>query len=380
MFLWLQEAFQSDFSPFRVFGFVTFRTLGALLTALLFTIFLYPRFIRSLQSRQIGESIRDDGPERHQQKQGTPTMGGLLILIAVLLSVLLWADLENPFVLCTTTLFVAFGFVGFFDDYAKLAGNKKGLPGKLRLIIEFAVTGCVLALFLEHSAGPNTTTLYIPFVSNADYSLNLNNWVYGFFASVIIVGTANAVNLTDGLDGLAIGPTIVSSGTFLILAYATSSGLILCTNWDEGLNSCSQFKSLGEYLMIPHVGGVEELTVFAAALMGAGVGFLWYNTFPASIFMGDVGALSVGAALGTLAVLTKNELLSAIIHGLFLLEAVSVIVQTTSYKLTGKRVFRMAPIHHHFEMKGWAEPKIIVRFWVISILLALVALASLKLR
>ncbi len=380
MFLWLQETFQSDFSPFRVFGFVTFRTLGALLTALLFTVFLYPKFIRSLQSRQIGESIRDDGPERHQQKQGTPTMGGLLILIAVLLSVLLWADLKNPFILCTTTLFVSFGFVGFFDDYAKLSGNKNGLSGKLRLLIEFALTGIVLALFLEHAAGPNTTELYIPFVSVERYSLDLNSWVYGFFAAIIIVGTANAVNLTDGLDGLAIGPTIVSSGTFLILAYATSSGLILCTNYDAELNTCLSLKSLGDYLMIPHVVGVEELTVFAASLMGAGIGFLWYNTFPASIFMGDVGALSVGAALGTLAVLTKNELLSAIIHGLFLLEAVSVIVQTTSYKLTGKRVFRMAPIHHHFEMKGWAEPKIIVRFWVVSILLALIALASLKLR
>jgi phospho-N-acetylmuramoyl-pentapeptide-transferase len=400
MLFWLQERFQDDLSPLRVFGYVTFRTVGALLTALLLTMVLYPKFIKLLRQRQIGESIRSDGPESHQEKTGTPTMGGILIIFTVTVCVALWGNLENVFVRCTTLLFLGFGLIGFADDYVKLhkIGGKSGLPGKFRLLLEFLVTGSIIAFFLNYGAEHvNTTRLYIPFISADRFHIALNPWVYGAFASFLIVATANAVNLTDGLDGLAIGPTVVSAFTFLILAYLTSATLALALDpasaenlrtatcihgFDVNTLNVRQIcvAPISEYLLLPEVPGVQELTIFAAALVGAGIGFLWYNTFPASIFMGDVGALAMGAALGALAVFTKNELLSAIIHGLFLLEAVSVIVQTTSYKLTGRRVFRMAPIHHHFEMKGWPEPKIIVRFWIISIMLALIALSSLKLR
>jgi phospho-N-acetylmuramoyl-pentapeptide-transferase len=345
------------------------------MTAMLITMFLYPLFIRLLQRKQIGEEIRSDGPESHQAKKGTPTMGGVLVIVTVFICVLLWGNLGNDFLLYTTVLFLGFGAIGFADDMAKLRGTdgKHGLSGRVRLVIEFAFTFAVLWAFVYNVPEDvvRDTNLYLPFVSGKTFKFELVPMFYCFVSSFIIVGTANAVNLTDGLDGLAIGPIIVSAATFLLLAYLTS--LTLSTK------NYGTFDISG-YLLMPKIEGVQELAIFAAAIIGAGIGFLWYNTFPASIFMGDVGALALGAALGTLAVFTKNELLSTIIHGIFLMEALSVIAQTTSYKLTGRRVFRMAPIHHHFELKGWAEPKIIVRFWIISIMLALIALASIKIR
>ena len=370
MVLWLQEAFRDEFGPLRIFRYVSFRTIGALMTGMLITMLLYPLFIRLLQRRQIGEEIRSDGPESHQAKKGTPTMGGLLVIVSVFTCILMWGNLGNEFVLYTTVLFLGYGAIGFTDDMAKLRGTdgRRGLSGKVRLIIEFAFTFAVLWAFVY--SAPDTvvrdTNLYIPFVRSDTFHVAMGPLLYCIVGSFIIVGTANSVNLTDGLDGLAIGPIIVSAATFLILAYLTS---VTLGTFD-----------ISAYLLMPKIEGVQELSIFAAAIIGSGIGFLWYNTFPASIFMGDVGALALGASLGTLAVFTKNELLSAIIHGIFLMEAISVIAQTTSYKLTGKRVFRMAPIHHHFELKGWAEPKIIVRFWIISIMLALFALASLKIR
>lgn len=345
------------------------------MTAMVVTMVLYPIFIRLLQRRQIGEEIRSDGPESHQAKKGTPTMGGLLVIVTVFLCVLLWGNLGNAFLLYLTVIFLGFGAIGFADDMAKLRGTagKRGLSGKVRLLLEFALTFAVMWAFVYNvpEGVERDTNLYLPFVSGKNFHFDVAPMVYCFISSFIIVGTANAVNLTDGLDGLAIGPIIVSAATFLLLAYLTSLTLSTKTYGTFDISA---------YLLMPKIDGVQELAIFAAAIIGAGIGFLWYNTFPASIFMGDVGALALGASLGTLAVFTKNELLSAIIHGIFLMEALSVIAQTTSYKLTGRRVFRMAPIHHHFELKGWAEPKIIVRFWIISIMLALIALASIKIR
>lgn len=375
LFFWLKDYF----TPLNVFRYVSFRIVAAMITALGMSLLLYPWFIRRLQMHQIGQVIRDDGPESHFSKAGTPTMGGVLLLFAVVISTLLWADLSNPYVGIILAITVLFGVVGFFDDYMKLRGQSSaGLSGKIRLLIEFAVAGVAMLLVFKLSAFDYSTTLYLPFVSTEKFALELPLWVYLPFAMFVIVGTSNAVNLTDGLDGLAIGPVIIAAVTFLILAYSSATVL----GYEElvdGVTVTQQF-DLAKYLMIPKVEGAQELAIFCAAIVGAGVGFLWYNSFPAQVFMGDVGALSLGGALGSLAVITKHELLSTIIFGIFLMEAISVITQTTSYKLTGKRVFRMAPIHHHFEMKGWPEPKIIVRFWIIAIVLNLVALASLKIR
>jgi|SRR5690554_521409 len=375
LFFWLKDYF----TPLNVFRYVSFRTVAAMITALGMSLLLYPWFIRRLQMHQIGQVIRDDGPESHFSKAGTPTMGGVLLLFAVVSSTLLWADLSNPYVGIILAITVLFGVVGFFDDYMKLRGQSSaGLSGKIRLLIEFAVAGTAMLLVFKLSAFDYSTTLYLPFVSTEKFALELPLWIYLPFAMLVIVGTSNAVNLTDGLDGLAIGPVIVAAVTFLILAYSSATVL----GYEEVVNgvTVTQKFDLAKYLMIPKVEGAQELAIFCAAIVGAGVGFLWYNSFPAQVFMGDVGALSLGGALGSLAVITKHELLSTIIFGIFLMEAISVITQTTSYKLTGKRVFRMAPIHHHFEMKGWPEPKIIVRFWIIAIVLNLVALASLKIR
>jgi phospho-N-acetylmuramoyl-pentapeptide-transferase len=312
----------------------------------------------------IGQQIREDGPETHFSKSGTPTMGGLVILCAVMVPVLLLCDLTNYYIWTVVIISTSFGLIGLVDDMMKVRDRStKGVPGKVRILLEFGIAGAVvvaLIMFFNFD-----THLSMPFLKMGLFNLDLGI-LYVVFAMVVIVGTANAVNLTDGLDGLAIGPTIVSSGTFMILAYG--AGTIIA-----GFN-------IAEYLKIPHIAGVEELAVVCGALMGAGIGFLWYNAYPAEIFMGDVGSLSIGGALGTLAVLTKMEVLSVIINGLFFAEAVSVIVQVVSFQTTGKRVFRMAPLHHHFEKKGWAESKVIVRFWIISGLLALAALGTLKLR
>ncbi len=367
---------------FNVFRYPSFRVPAAALTALLVTLWLFPGFIEKLRSRQYGSSnVREDTPEAHQKKTGTPTMGGLFILFAVVGSSLLWADLSNIYVWTVLLVLVGFGAIGFIDDYRKVAKkNSKGLAGKKKLLLQLLVLSTVGAMLAAAHAGllpfaplPFDTRLSLPFVATKFFHWDIG-WLYVPFAFLVVMGTSHAVNLTDGLDGLAIGPTIVSSTTFLVLAYA--AGLVLTFNYGGAWVDFN----VAAYLNIPHVDGVSELAVLCAAMAGAGIGFLWFNTFPATVFMGDVGSLALGGALGAIAVLTKNEVLSAIIHGVFLVEALSVISQVISFKLTGKRIFKMAPIHHHFELAGVAEPKIIVRFWIVSIMLALVGLVSLKLR
>jgi phospho-N-acetylmuramoyl-pentapeptide-transferase len=372
-------------SFFRVFRYPSFRILGAALTALILTLWLFPWFIERLRLLQQGVSnVREDVPGTHQTKKGTPTMGGLFILLVVGLSALLWADIANVYVWAVLMVMFGFGAIGFVDDYRKVVRkNSKGLGGKYKLGWQVLVL-TVVALFLwaahhgfwlgGHTVGGFSTELTLPFVSVKSFDWHAPWFLYVPFAYLVVMGTSHGLNLTDGLDGLAIGPTVVSSMTFLLLSYV--AGLVLRFN----SNGVWVDFNVAQYLNIAYVSGTSELAVVCAAIVGAGIGFLWYNTFPASVFMGDVGSLALGGTLGTIAVLTKNEFLSCIIHGVFLVEALSVITQVASFQLTGKRVFRMAPIHHHFELKGWAEPKIIVRFWIISIILALVALTSLKLR
>jgi phospho-N-acetylmuramoyl-pentapeptide-transferase len=366
----------------RVFRYTSTRILAAAITALLLSFVIGPWFIERLKARQIGETIRADGPATHKKKAGTPTMGGSLILFCLAMSTLLWCDLRNQFVWLALSVTVAFGAIGFADDYAKLAKrDKRGVSGTLRLVLEFAVAGAAMGYLYYSSAMPDDVRLHLqlPFTNFYEQGLILPPWLYATFGALVVVGTANAVNLTDGLDGLAIGPSIMNAGTFLIFAYiAGVSTTILAHNGHE--------VNLAQYLHVAHIPGVEEVAVFAAALFGAGVGFLWYNAYPAQVFMGDVGALSIGGSLGMMAVLTKNEIVLLIVGGLFVIETLSVIIQRGAFKLTkkltgtGKRVFAMAPIHHHYEKKGWDEPKIIVRFWLVSLLFALLALGTLKLR
>jgi phospho-N-acetylmuramoyl-pentapeptide-transferase len=368
--------------PFNVFRYPSFRVPAAALTALVITLTLFPRFIELLRRKQYGSSnVREDTPERHKQKSGTPTMGGLFILIAVVGSSLLWADLKNLFVWSVLLVLGGFGAIGFIDDYRKVAKkNSKGLAGKKKIALQLVVLAIVGVVLWAGAGGwlpfhkPLLDThLTLPFITTRLFHWQMG-WLYVPFALIVVLGTSHGLNLTDGLDGLAIGPTIVSSTTFLILAYA--AGLVLTFH-----NGASWVEfNVADYLHIPHVEGVSELAVVCAAIVGASSGFLWYNTFPASIFMGDVGSMALGGALGMMAVFTKNEVLSVIINGIFFVETLSVMGQVASFKLTGKRIFRMAPIHHHFELAGVAEPKIIVRFWIVSIILALVALTSLKLR
>ncbi len=345
-------------SFFNVFRYITFRTIYAILTALLICWVLGPRVIRRLRQGSMGQAIRPDGPARHMAKAGTPTMGGVLILLAAGTATLLWADLTNLYVWLVLGTTLAFGAVGFWDDM-RVARERshRGISGKLRLILEFLIAGLVALILASHSGF--STQLNVPFFKEIHPDLGP---FYIPFALFVIVGAANAVNLTDGLDGLAIGPVTIAAGTYLLFSYLTGN------------------IKVAQYLQIPYVAGVGELSVFCGAIVGAGMGFLWYNTYPAEVFMGDVGSLSLGAALGTVAVVTKHEILLGIVGGIFVIEALSVIFQVTSFKLRRKRIFRMAPIHHHFEMKGWAEPKIIVRFWILSIFLGLLALSTLKLR
>lgn len=379
MFIWLLTWLQSHFTPFRVVRYVSFRVIAAMATATLISVFLYPRFIRFLQMRQIGQVIRHDGPEGHFSKRGTPTMGGVLILFSLTISTLLWMDFSNLYVWSTLAVTLSLGCAGFIDDYLKIAQkNSAGLSGRKKLLIQFGVSGLVLMFLLTYQEGFESR-LYLPFVSPDRFYFDLPVVVFVIFGSFVIAGTSNAVNLTDGLDGLAIGPVIVATGTFLILAYATGAVLNLPMITPTGAQSFFEF-NVANYLNLPHVPEVSELSIFAGALIGAGLGFLWFNSYPAQIFMGDTGSLALGGSIGMLAVLTRNELLSLIVCGLFVIEALSVILQTTSYKLRQKRIFKMAPIHHHFEKLGWTEPKIVVRFWIISFSLALIALASLKLR
>jgi phospho-N-acetylmuramoyl-pentapeptide-transferase len=363
----------------RVFRYVSTRILAAAITALVLSFILGPWFIKRLRARQIGQQIRDDGPATHKKKAGTPTMGGSLILFSLVISTLLWCDLDNRFVWLALAVTVGFGAVGFADDYAKIARrNSKGVSGKIRLLCEFGIAGAALSyLFLSDMYDPAIRlSVQLPFTNFYGGSLTLPAWLYIAFASVVVVGTANAVNLTDGLDGLAIGPSIINAGTFLIFAYLAGVETTLLVQVGSELRQ----ENLAQYLHIAHIRGAAELAVFCGGMLGAGIGFLWYNTYPASVFMGDIGALSLGGAIGMLAVLTKNELVLILIGGVFVVELLSVVIQVGSFKLRRKRVFLMAPIHHHYELKGWEEPKIIVRFWLISVLLALLALGTLKLR
>ena len=363
----------------RVFRYLSTRILAAAITSLIISFILGPWFIERMKRRQFGQQIRDDGPASHKKKAGTPTRGGSLILMAMVAATLLWCDLRNQFVWLTLVTTVGFGVVGFMDDWLKITKkNSKGLPGKLRLGWEFAIAGSVMAyVFYSNVLAPDIRlALQVPFTDFYGDHITLPAWFYVIFATIVVVGTANAVNLTDGLDGLAIGPSSMCAATFLIFAYLAGVETTILVNVGGEVRS----QNLAEYLHIAHIDGAGELAIFCAAMFGAGIGFLWYNAYPASVFMGDVGALSLGGAIGMLAVLTKNELALLIVGGLFVFEALSVIIQVGSYKLRRKRVFRMAPIHHHYELKGWEEPKIIVRFWLVSVLLALVALGTLKLR
>jgi phospho-N-acetylmuramoyl-pentapeptide-transferase len=377
MLYWLFYTVLAKHASFlRVFRYPSTRILAAIITALVLSFLIGPWFIERLKAKQYGQQIRDDGPQTHKKKAGTPTMGGSLILFCLVVSTLLWCDLSNRLVWLALSVTVVFGAIGFADDYAKVTKkNTKGVSGKLRLVLEFAVAGGAMAyLFLGDVLPPEVRLhLQLPFTNFYEHPIELPAWLYIVFGAFIVVGTANAVNLTDGLDGLAIGPSIMNAGTFLVFAYLTGVSTTIIGAGGVEMN-------IAQYLHVAHVPDAVELAVFCAALFGAGVGFLWYNTYPASVFMGDVGSLSLGGAIGMLAVLTKSELVLLLVGGLFLIEALSVIIQVGSYKMRGKRVFKMAPIHHHYELKGWEEPKIIVRFWLISALLALMALGTLKLR
>ena len=346
------------FAPFNVFRYITFRAAGAAVTALLLSMVLGPGFIRMLRRNQLGQAIREEGPESHRGKAGTPTMGGLLILFALLVPTLLWADLTNTYVWVAVGVTLTFGLIGFLDDFLKIRRrHNRGLSARAKFslqIVAGAATGLVL-----HQLPDFNSTLAFPFFKHLSLPLGA---LYVPFAVLVLVGTSNAVNLTDGLDGLAIGATVVAAATYAVFTYLAGNAV------------------LGGYLQVELIPGVGEVTVFCAALVGASLGFLWFNAHPAEVFMGDVGSLSLGAAIGTVALLAKQEILLVLVGGLFVLEALSVILQVASFKLTGRRVFRMAPLHHHFELAGWAESKVIVRFWILSILFALVSLSTLKLR
>ena len=350
-----------DLQVFNLFRYLSVRTGGAMMTALFLSFMFGPRIIDWLKSQQgAGQPIRTDGPESHIAKAGTPTMGGFLILLALSLGTLLWADLSNSYVWVVLLVTMGFGAIGFADDYLKLSRrSSKGLPGKVKLILEIIISAAAAWIIVSLTREPLATGLAIPFLKDTLIPLGI---AFIPFAVIVMVGSSNAVNLTDGLDGLAIVPVMIAAGCFGIIAYLAGNAIF------------------ADYLQINLVPGAGELAVFCGALVGASLGFLWYNAPPAMVFMGDTGSLAVGGALGAISVVTKHELVLAIIGGLFVLETVSVIVQVVSFKLTGKRVFAMAPLHHHFEKKGWAEPTIVIRFWIIALILAVIGLATLKLR
>ena len=360
MLLWLAQYLQQFNSGFNVFNYLTFRTILGVLTALIISLLIGPKMIAWLTRVKVGQTVRTDGPQTHLTKSGTPTMGGTLILVAIAISTLLWANLNNRFVWVVLLVTMAFGVIGFADDYIKLVRkDPKGLIARWKYFWQ-SVVGIAAAVFLYQNAqSPAETTLIIPFFKTVLVPLGAFYIVFTYF---VIVGTSNAVNLTDGLDGLAIVPTVMVAGALAVFAYATGN-----TNF-------------ASYLQIPYIAGVGEVAIFCGAIVGAGLGFLWFNTYPAMVFMGDVGALALGAALGTVAVLVRQELVLFVMGGVFVMETVSVMVQVASFKLTGRRVFRMAPIHHHFELKGWPEPRVIVRFWIITVILVLAGLATLKIR
>lgn len=360
MLLWFSGWLANFFHFFHVFQYLTLRTILSTLTALIMSLILGPWVIRRLSSYHVGQVIRDDGPKSHLSKAGTPTMGGTLILISVILSTLLWGDLGNAYIWLVLLVTLGFGTIGYWDDYQKLVlKHSRGMSARKKFLLQ-SLLGLGAAIYLYFTAKlPVETQLVLPFFKNISINLGVFFILLTYF---VIVGSSNAVNLTDGLDGLAILPAVMISAALGVFAYVT--GNIHYAN----------------YLAIPYVPGAGSLVVFCGALVGAGLGFLWFNTYPAQVFMGDVGALALGAALGMVAVIVRQEIVFFFMSGIFVLETVSVILQVASYKLTGKRIFKMAPIHHHFELKGWPEPRVIVRFWIITIVLVLCGLATLKLR
>lgn len=360
MLLWLSEWLAKYFHVFHVFQYLTLRAILGTLTALTLSLVLGPGIIRRLSMHRVGQVVRDDGPRSHFSKAGTPTMGGMLIIIAVLLSTLLWSDLSNRYVWLVLIVTVGFGAIGYWDDYRKLVlKHSRGMPARQKYLLQ-SLLGFGAAFYLYYTAKlPVETELVMPFFKNLSFAMGP---FFIIFTYLVIVGSSNAVNLTDGLDGLAIMPSVMISIALGIFAYVTGNF------------------HYSTYLAIPFVPGTGEIVVFCGSLVGAGLGFLWFNTYPAQVFMGDVGALALGAALGIIAVIVRQEIVFFFMSGIFVLETMSVILQVGSYKLTGKRIFKMAPIHHHFELKGWPEPRVIVRFWIITFVLVLCGLATLKLR
>ncbi|MFD1006947.1 phospho-N-acetylmuramoyl-pentapeptide-transferase [Oceanisphaera ostreae] len=360
MLVWLAELLTPYFSFFNVFSYLTFRAVISILTGLFVCLWLGPRLIRRLQLLQIGQVVRNDGPESHLSKSGTPTMGGLMIIISIFVTVLLWARLDNPYVWIVLFVLGAFGAIGFVDDYRKVVRkNTDGLVARWKYFWQSAAALVTALLAYWVAQDPAQTQLVVPFFKDVMPQLGLFFIILSYF---VIVGSSNAVNLTDGLDGLAIMPVVMVSAGFALVAWATGN------------------VNFAAYLHIPYVAHAGELTVFCTAMVGAGLGFLWFNTYPAQVFMGDVGSLALGAALGAIAILVRQEFLLVIMGGIFVIETLSVILQVGSYKLRGQRIFRMAPIHHHYELKGWPEPRVIVRFWIITLMLVLIGLATLKVR
>lgn len=360
MLLWLTHYLSQYYRIFHVFDYLTLRTILSALTALGFSLWFGPHMINWLRQHQMGQQVRTEGPQSHYSKAGTPTMGGAMILIAISVACLLWGDLTNRYFWVVLLVTLSFGLIGWVDDYRKvIRKNTKGLPGRWKYFYQSLVGLIAVGYLYATAVTPAETQLALPFFKNALIPLGVFYVVFSYF---VIVGASNAVNLTDGLDGLAILPTVLVGGALGIFAYLAGHA------------------EFANYLAIPHVNGVGELCVFCAALMGAGLGFLWFNAYPAQVFMGDVGSLALGAALGIIAVVVRQEVVLFIMGGVFVMETVSVILQVASFKLTGQRIFRMAPIHHHFELKGWPEPKVIVRFWIMTVVLVLIGLSTLKLR
>ncbi|HWQ37113.1 MAG TPA: phospho-N-acetylmuramoyl-pentapeptide-transferase [Burkholderiales bacterium] len=361
MLLWLTQWLAQDVRAFNVFSYITLRAVLATLTALVMSFFVGPGMIRRLTAYKIGQAVRDDGPQTHLTKAGTPTMGGALILVSIAITTLLWADLTNKYVWVVLIVTLGFGAIGWVDDYRKVVQrNSKGLSARAKFFWQ-SVLGLAAALYLSLSATvPAQTELIVPFFKQVAYPLGMTGFVIVTY--LVIVGTSNAVNLTDGLDGLAILPTVMVGSALGVFAYVAGHAVF------------------SRYLGFPHIPGAGELTVLCAAMAGAGLAFLWFNAYPAEVFMGDVGALALGAALGTIAVIVRQEIVLLIMGGVFVIETLSVMLQVASFKLTGKRIFRMAPLHHHYELKGWKENQVVVRFWIITMMLVLVGLSTLKLR
>lgn len=360
MLVWLAEFLERYATGFRVFQYITFRTILGVLTALAIALVIGPRVIRRLLARQIGQHVGDRPPASHSAKQGTPTMGGALILVALGITTLLWGDLGNRYVWIALLVTLGFGAIGFVDDYRKLVlRDSRGLAARWKFLAQ-SVLGLAAVTFLYMTADtPAATTFFVPFFKHV--ALNLGPW-YLPLGWLVIVGASNGVNFTDGLDGLAILPTVMITGALAVFAYASGNSVF------------------ADYLGIPYIPGAGELAIFCGAMAGAGLGFLWFNTYPAQVFMGDVGALALGAALGVIALVVRQEIVFMVMGGVFVMETASVILQVLSFKLTGRRIFRMAPLHHHFELKGWPEPRVIVRFWIITVVLVLAGLATLKVR